>query len=1100
MQALIRILAFILLFAAIGNASAKEEVVSAAGTFNVYTEDELRTKLRELNTGNLPEETKQSVSTILNSMIDMGAEYHRLQGEKRDFDHVIKNQSEIISKLEGDLIDAEKRFAIREHSFEGVSEGDLNVRLSRLSADQQAAQNELTRANADFLYIQTLPSRAPNMISASNARIQELNNELAKDGVSALQKEAYLLEIYNLEKEASLTQERLLSQATLEDISNYTLKIKTLELNFISDYIKQIQTYQNLQVSKGHSEAGLSEDLARIPELGKELATNDSINSYLKQRQEENALLSQDLISVEDALGTVRQIDSNLEEQVDAIGRSLVLSKLLSRQQSEIPVFKTRFDLNELIPDLNIWIYDLRRFRDELFNTQEYADTIIRRNPHLRDYRKELESIIKQRRALYDDLYSALSNAHTVAIDLKFKYQEYLEITGHIRKEINDQLFWIASNQALGINFFNSMVPLLRIQVNSIIDNMRVPSHWYNTLHSLLVYVLPVLIAGIAIKLFMHKLKNFDNRLALRLDRRNDTLWNTPVAFCNRFLMIIPRVSWIIVLIAIFVYMALDNSDQQITVMMMIALHITVFVFYIDLLKPNSFAQRHFCLSETRLNRQRNNIDRIYKAVIPILIVANFREIDPTNISSDILGYLIILVATLYLIYISITFIMHKYRSEGISIMEGIAIVLFVILPILLFIMLATGYYYTAVKIINRLAFSFYIFLGYIIVSNMVRRGLYVAELRIVTANQRMRAEKAVMDVSTLGGGVKPTTTGTLQDKIENLRMELINSKASKLINTVLLAICLVLLYLLWHDLASVMGYLDTIVLISSKTIVDGKEVVENVLTMANIFAFVFIIIVAAILNRNLPSLLERIFMIKATFNKSTSYTVKILTSYTIIALGIIFAAGSLGISWDDLQWLVAALSVGLGFGLQEIFANFVSGLIILFERQIRVGDIITLNGLSGTVNKIRIRSTTIISFDNKEVMIPNREFITSPLTNWSLSNSITMLEFSVGVAYDANVALAKDILTNIIRHCEYISKEEDFRVYVKELDDSAVTIMCEVYVREIGKRKTTTDYLAAQTLKMFAREGIQIPFKQVDIKIKNLDTGAELKVADAKA
>ena len=104
---------------------------------------------------------------------------------------------------------------------------------------------------------------------------------------------------------------------------------------------------------------------------------------------------------------------------------------------------------------------------------------------------------------------------------------------------------------------------------------------------------------------------------------------------------------------------------------------------------------------------------------------------------------------------------------------------------------------------------------------------------------------------------------------------------------------------------------------------------------------------------------------------KSISYTLKLISSYVITALGIILAAGALGISWDKLQWLVAALSVGLGFGLQEIFANFVSGIIILFERQIRVGDIVTLNGLSGTVSKIRIRATTIVSFENMEVVIP---------------------------------------------------------------------------------------------------------------------------------
>lgn len=93
---------------------------------------------------------------------------------------------------------------------------------------------------------------------------------------------------------------------------------------------------------------------------------------------------------------------------------------------------------------------------------------------------------------------------------------------------------------------------------------------------------------------------------------------------------------------------------------------------------------------------------------------------------------------------------------------------------------------------------------------------------------------------------------------------------------------------------------------------------------------------------------------------------------------------GSLGVSWDKLQWLAAALSVGLGFGLQEIFGNFVSGLIILFERPVRIGDTVTIGTYSGTVSKIRIRATTITDFDRKEVIIPNKAFVTERLINWS--------------------------------------------------------------------------------------------------------------------
>ncbi len=303
-------------------------------------------------------------------------------------------------------------------------------------------------------------------------------------------------------------------------------------------------------------------------------------------------------------------------------------------------------------------------------------------------------------------------------------------------------------------------------------------------------------------------------------------------------------------------------------------------------------------------------------------------------------------------------------------------------------------------------------------------------------------------------------------------------------------------MYAQWSDLASVFSYLNTVDLWQDVSMVDGTEVISARLTVADILKALIVLAVTFILYRNLPAVIERLMMIKGGLgHKSTSYTMKIIASYVIVVIGLIFAAGSLGITWDNLQWLIAALSVGLGFGLQEIFANFVSGIIILFERQLRVGDIVTISDLSGTVSKIRIRATTIISFDNKEVMVPNRQFITSALTNWSLSNTVTLLEFEVGVAYGSNVALAKQILDDIVHRCKYLETEKAPRIFVKSLDDSAVSILCEVFVKEIGNRKATYDFLSTETLKLFAKSGIEIPYNKLDVCVTNLDNGKKLKL-----
>ncbi len=139
-----------------------------------------------------------------------------------------------------------------------------------------------------------------------------------------------------------------------------------------------------------------------------------------------------------------------------------------------------------------------------------------------------------------------------------------------------------------------------------------------------------------------------------------------------------------------------------------------------------------------------------------------------------------------------------------------------------------------------------------------------------------------------------------------------------------------------------------------------------------------------------------------AADRRRARYALVSLSQYLIVLIGGVWLFRVLGVSWANVQWLVAAISVGLGFGLQEIFANFVSGLIVLFERPIRVGDIVTIGGVSGTVTRIRARATSITDWDRKELIVPNKEFITGQLINWTLSDSVLRVVIKVALSYGA--------------------------------------------------------------------------------------------------
>src|SRR5690606_7819557 len=143
-------------------------------------------------------------------------------------------------------------------------------------------------------------------------------------------------------------------------------------------------------------------------------------------------------------------------------------------------------------------------------------------------------------------------------------------------------------------------------------------------------------------------------------------------------------------------------------------------------------------------------------------------------------------------------------------------------------------------------------------------------------------------------------------------------------------------------------------------------------------------------------------------------YTVTTLLRYALMVVAVVTVFSLLGLRWSELQWLIAALTLGLGFGLQEVVANFVSGLIMLFERPVRVGDTITIGEYSGPVARIRTRATTIIDWDSREVVVPNKMFITERLINWTLSDTMTRIVLQLNVTYDADVDVVMESLKEI--------------------------------------------------------------------------------------
>lgn len=1045
---------------------------------------------------NLTQDEKNRSKAILKHAIDVIDIYDTVVREEILITTEVEKAKEMLSDLEQSLSNANNLYnrAPPKIKFRNAQEADKLI--ATLTERLNSVQEQLNESTSAYNSMQLLPSRAQNIITANNATIFEISKRLNDPTVKLLSDESGLLsfEIFVLEKQNSLLQSELRSLTTFQDIANYKIRIGNLQKDYLNNYLSNVRAKQNTLFNNeivNRPELNENEVDISTPKLAAEFKYNSELANNIDKTLSDNARLKKDLQDVTSALNSARQIDKSLKEQLSDLSGSVILSRLLNRQLGELPKISISFKLDELIPNLNLYMYELRSYREQIFDIQIFVDDMIRRDPSYEPYREQLIQLIRQRRALSDELYNTMSDGLTIAIDLRAKYNELNTTVSTLTTSINDHLFWLASNQGISLDFITNFYPTFMLQFRNFLRYTTTELVTHEILINYIQVLIPLLLIGFIFKRATPFFVRLTNELALRLDKASDNYTVTPRALIYHFFLILPKVAFITLIGSIFIFFTVDDFDSQKNITFLLMLHLICFLYMRHIMEPNSLVQRHFSVSPRVIAQNRAIIDQLWFVSIPMLMIANMREAEPTKISGDVIGYPLMVFGFLYLTFFAIKTVKRSIERVKPDMTFWTISIISIITPLTITVMLGLGYYYTVIQLLNRVAITLYICFLYLILSNTLRRELYVAEVKMLSAIRSRMQQQHEAQANAANLTATATATPEMQGKqrLESFRLELVNGRAYKLFNACLLTVFIYFMYQQWNDLAGVLTYLDHIYLWESIKIVDGQTI-SSTLSLGDVLLAIVIVIVAVVLNHNLPLLIERLFMIrKGVEAKSTSYTIKLITSYTITTLGVIFAASALGISWDNLQWLVAALSVGLGFGLQEIFGNFVSGIIILFERQLRVGDIVTLSNLSGTVSRIRIRATTITSFDNKEVVIPNKQFITSAVTNWSLSNTVTKLEFAIGVAYDADTNKAKDILRGIIRRCRDLNRDKKPLVFIKSLDASAVTIMCEVFVNEIGKRKAVYDYLSTEALRLFRDHNIEIPFDQLDVTIRNLDT-----------
>ncbi|WP_182028299.1 mechanosensitive ion channel domain-containing protein [Vibrio sp. B1FLJ16] len=393
------------------------------------------------------------------------------------------------------------------------------------------------------------------------------------------------------------------------------------------------------------------------------------------------------------------------------------------------------------------------------------------------------------------------------------------------------------------------------------------------------------------------------------------------------------------------------------------------------------------------------------------------------------------------------------------------------------------GLYVASWKILVLQQLNIFVLIGVFLVYQLGERWL-ILEQRQLTY-QRFLAKREEKIARESEGLTEEASAFETED--QGLDKALISEQSMTLLKGLCLVLLITALSTIWSNQLELTNWMDNVVLWqSTPSASTGAEPVD--ITLKSLMYALLALIISFVSIRNIPGLLELLVLRRMSLAPGTGYTITTLLRYIILMLGITIAFTTIGIEWERLQWLVAAIGVGLGFGLQEIFANFISGLILLFERPIRIGDTVTINELSGTVSKIQTRSTTIIDWDNKEIVVPNKVFITDKLINWSLTDSVTRVVIPVGVAYGSDIDLVEELLYRAIEGSPLVLSVPEPQVYFLTFGDSSLEFELRLYINSIDDRLPTLHLVNKKISQLFKESSIEIAFPQLDVHLKDVE------------
>jgi len=959
-----------------------------------------------------------------------------------------------------------------------------------------------------------LQSDRPNAVRKRLAEVKSLRDNLdsaLKMSVPANEL-PWLTEARRWSQQAQLAALRSEGRMLDQELLSQPVRIRLLEarrdnemrsVSRISDRVNRLEELANrkgrtvAEQAEAEAIAAVDDAAGKHPLIQELAAQNAELTRTLKTMTAE---LREATSSDDDVIREAKAIESSFRgarEKLQIAGMSEILGEVLRKQQTSLPdlrklkkqaVARGRKNARAALQEIQ-HSEEYKRLRD----IDEYVDALVADLPaeEASRVRTDLVDIAVLRRTLLDKVISLEKSYIRALNELDDAYLRLYENAQAYDAFLAEKLLWIRSAPWPGLQDLR----LIPEQLGALLS----PLKWFEVSEILLeraIYSPPFLMMLALFAWLIWKTRRFRALLRVMgmqvgkpsLDRFSSTL----KALGLTLLLAAP---WPLLVYAVGWELGLSEGATDFPQAVSVALTwVAPAFFYVQffsvLCASGGVAERHFQWPDKvpqQLRREFNFLKVTFLPAAFVTVLVIYSTGGALGVGFERLAQMATLVLLAVFFY-RISGVALKHLSDSAPRVRQLYMVLTVLVPLLLAALTFAGYFYTAGMLATSLIATLWFVFGLVVLHQVAVRWLLLAQRRIFLQTVRKRMEAAREED-------RPDTTDIdgISLAVEEPEPDLmaLREASRKLLNTVLVIVGVVGFWLIWSDLLPAFGILKGITLWHHNVVVDGAEGIAPI-TLADIGKAILIAIATFVAVKRLPALLEILLLQRFSMTSGSRYTVTALTTYSIVAIGAFLFFRMIGADWSKLQWLFAALGVGIGFGLQEIVANFISGLIILFERPIRVGDVVTVGDTDGVVTRIRIRATTIKNWENQELLVPNKEFITGRLLNWSLSDQTTRVKIAVGVAYGSDVQKAMQLMDQAARENPKVLADPSPSVIFVAFGDNALNLVLRCFVGSQNDRMPTITELHEDINRRFNAAGICISFPQRDV---HLDTSKPLDI-----